>query len=470
MLDRPPFTRYYWNGEAFKEMGGASGDRYTPDELAALATPLRAGTLVADATGLIYGQSDGAGGYTDAASPPAFRLTESTNSSGTKRTRLHGRDATLVPAGENQASISSLFANGELWNNVGLAATVPITASIAGTVMTVTAVGIATNLNGSTLAGAVNRGHFVTGDAGIPAGTHIIFNPSDTGDHGTGTYSLSADCGTIASKTLSLSCVAGVGGVMERVSDTYFGSAGGSADPNSPWVWRLSIKPTHRVTAGHGRALMLGEYMYPRKRYRVEQMLRLHYVSSSGWQTIGSATTIPETMAIAAISPTDVSGFDAATQYVTSGVFSVNYQRGGIRAFMRTPDEEYAIKAGDGFWSWTQNDERYRYDQEDYMYILKGLEPIKLVYEVFFDERMKSEGGKGWLKCWINNRLILDHQGPTLFPAGRLDGLVPPVQARLGMYDVSYPVVADNTLCSTIKSTATERNLHVKYFRVLEMS
>lgn len=215
---------------------------------------------------------------------------------------------------------------------------------------------------------------------------------------------------------------------------------------------------------------MLGEYMYPRKRYRVEQMLRLHYVSSSGWQTIGSATTIPETMAIAAISPTDVSGFDAATQYVTSGVFSVNYQRGGIRAFMRTPDEEYAIKAGDGFWSWTQNDERYRYDQEDYMYILKGLEPIKLVYEVFFDERMKSEGGKGWLKCWINNRLILDHQGPTLFPAGRLDGLVPPVQARLGMYDVSYPVVADNTLCSTIKSTATERNLHVKYFRVLEMS
>ena len=44
---------------------GASGDRYTPAELAALATPLRAGTLVADpTTGIVYGQSDGAGGYT----------------------------------------------------------------------------------------------------------------------------------------------------------------------------------------------------------------------------------------------------------------------------------------------------------------------------------------------------------------------------------------------------------------------
>jgi len=42
---------------------GASGDRYTPVELAALATPLLAGTLVADADGVIYGQSDGAGGY-----------------------------------------------------------------------------------------------------------------------------------------------------------------------------------------------------------------------------------------------------------------------------------------------------------------------------------------------------------------------------------------------------------------------
>ena len=43
---------------------GASGDRYTPAELAALATPLRAGTLVADpTTGIVYGQSDGAGGY-----------------------------------------------------------------------------------------------------------------------------------------------------------------------------------------------------------------------------------------------------------------------------------------------------------------------------------------------------------------------------------------------------------------------
>ena len=42
---------------------GASGDRYTPAELAALATPLRIGTLVADATGKIYGQSDGAGWY-----------------------------------------------------------------------------------------------------------------------------------------------------------------------------------------------------------------------------------------------------------------------------------------------------------------------------------------------------------------------------------------------------------------------
>ena len=42
---------------------GASGDRYTPAELAALATPLLAGTLVADADGVIYGQSDGAGGY-----------------------------------------------------------------------------------------------------------------------------------------------------------------------------------------------------------------------------------------------------------------------------------------------------------------------------------------------------------------------------------------------------------------------
>ena len=42
---------------------GASGDRYTPAELAALATPLRAGTLVAGADGVIYGQSDGAGGY-----------------------------------------------------------------------------------------------------------------------------------------------------------------------------------------------------------------------------------------------------------------------------------------------------------------------------------------------------------------------------------------------------------------------
>ena len=115
-------------------------------------------------------------------------------------------------------------------------------------------------------------------------------------------------------------------------------------------------------------------------------------------------------------------------------------------------------------------DERYNYDQEDYLYILKGLEPIKLVYEVYLDERMKSEGGKGWLKCWINNRLILDHQGPTLFPAGRIDGVVPPVQARFGMYDVSYPVVADNTLCSAVRSTATERNLHVKYFRVLEMA
>lgn len=43
---------------------GASGDRYTPAELAALATPLRAGTLVADpTTGIVYGQSDGAGSY-----------------------------------------------------------------------------------------------------------------------------------------------------------------------------------------------------------------------------------------------------------------------------------------------------------------------------------------------------------------------------------------------------------------------
>jgi hypothetical protein len=405
--------------------------------------------------------------------PPAFRLTESTNSFGTKRTRLHGRDATLVATGENQASISSLFANGELWNNVGLAATVSITASIAGTVMTVTAVGLATNLNGSTLSGAVNRGHYVTGDAGIPAGTHIIYSPSDTGDHGTGTYSLSADCGTIASKTLTLSCttgtgVNGVGGCLERVSDPFFGSAG-SEDADSMNVWRLSIKPTHRVTNGHGRATMLGEYMYPRKRYRVEQMFRIHHASASGWQAIGSATTIPIELALAAMSPTDVSGFDAA-QYVVSGTFSVNYQRGGLRAFMRTPDEEYAVKDVNGFWSWAQVDERYNYDQEDYLYILKGLEPIKLVYEVYLDERMKSEGGKGWLKCWINNRLILDHQGPTLFPAGRIDGVVPPVQARFGMYDVSYPVVADNTLCSTIKSTAAERNLHVKYFRVLEMS
>ena len=46
---------------------GASGDRYTPAELAALATPLRAGTLVADpTTGIVYGQSDGAGGYRSA--------------------------------------------------------------------------------------------------------------------------------------------------------------------------------------------------------------------------------------------------------------------------------------------------------------------------------------------------------------------------------------------------------------------
>ena len=46
---------------------GASGDRYTPAELAALATPLRAGTWVADpTTGVVYGQSDGAGGYTSA--------------------------------------------------------------------------------------------------------------------------------------------------------------------------------------------------------------------------------------------------------------------------------------------------------------------------------------------------------------------------------------------------------------------
>ena len=43
---------------------GASGDRYTPAELAALATPLLAGTWVADpTTGIVYGQSDGAGGY-----------------------------------------------------------------------------------------------------------------------------------------------------------------------------------------------------------------------------------------------------------------------------------------------------------------------------------------------------------------------------------------------------------------------
>lgn len=77
---------------------GASGDRYTPAELAALATPLRAGTLVADpTTGIVYGQSDGAGGYSPLGGVSgSIGFSESKTATGTTATFSNGSQLTAA--------------------------------------------------------------------------------------------------------------------------------------------------------------------------------------------------------------------------------------------------------------------------------------------------------------------------------------------------------------------------------------
>lgn len=414
-----------------------------------------------------------AAAFNSAGAPWAVQ--SNTNYLGTQIVNLEGREEFLLRSDGDKAAVYSVFGDGEQWNNLSLAATVPVTASIAGTQMTVSVVGTATNPNGSTMAGAVNRGHYITGDVGIPADTYVIFDPADTGVHGTGVYTLSADCGSIPLKTLYLSCANGVGGVLERVTDTFMGS-GTTVDIDAKKVWRLSIKPTHRVTVGHGRTSVQSNELAPRKHYRVEALFRFHDSSNGSWQQTSSGVAMMGPVALASISLASTSGFDQTdsmgngVQYANNGMFSVNYNRGSISTVMRNPDEEYAKKQIDGYWSWEDEDRTNQFDQANTMYFMKGYEPIKLVYEFFLDERMTSEGGQGWLKCWINNMMICDYTGPTLYPAGRLDGLVSNAQCRLGMYDVTYASVADNTLCSAVRSTAVERNMDIKYWRVKEIA
>ena len=473
MLDRPPYTRYYWNGSSYTPVSPITW--YTAAQLSALAA---AGTLTPFAT---YVASDDPDRTPQTAKDAYTLIPAAFNSAGTpwsiqtvpsyfgaQPINLEGRQANLLRDDGDKAAILGVFANGEQWNNVPPAASVAITASITDDKLTVSAVGLATNQNGSTLPGAVNRGHYITtSHANLPADTYIVFDPTDTGDHGVGVYTLSAAAtAPIASQAFTLSSAKGIGGVLTRITDSSMGSAV-SVDADAQKVWQLSIKPTHRVTSGHGRAQMAGNPLSARSTSRMEAMFRFQSVIGS-WQFTNSSTSQPS-MAIMAISVMNPAYYDA-NQYVVNGPFAINYNRGALEVIVRTPDEEYAKKQGDGFWNWGDPDRMYRYDQEYYLHYCKGTEPIKVVVEVFLDERMRSEGGRGWLKCWINNRLVTDYFGPTMYPAGRVSGLVDAVQPRLGMYDITYPVAADNTLCSTIRSTATERLMNIKYWRVKEIA
>lgn len=425
MLDRPPFTRYYWNGTEFA-----------------------------------------AGNSSDSTYPVAFSPFESTSYYGTSKGGIHGRELSMIPDGYNLNGFASFIANGEQWNTLPMAATVPITGSIAGTVLTVAAVGIATNPNGTTLAGAVKRGHFITGDVGIPAGTYIMFDPADTGAGSTGTYKLSADCGTIALKAFSLTCADGVGGCLARVTDPYSGP-NTSADTDAQKVWMLTIDPTHRVTLGHGRAILQSGALQLRRRYRAVQQFHMYDQVNAAWQQSNS-TTVEPNMAIISLEQLNASGNDYdANQSVLNGPFAVYYSPGGSLNFaVRTPNENFAKKQVDGFWNWTEGDRNHYFNSRVVRRQMKGTDPVSVTLEFFLDERFISEGGKGWLKAWFNDELVVDYVGPTSHPRGRNTGNAATITYRIGMYDVTYGIVADNTLCSAARSTAIQRNLAIRYANI----
>lgn len=459
---------------------GSAIPTYTSAQLSAMAlagtlTPLA--TYVASDTGDEYRADDASTlrPINNATYPVLSAPMESSSYYGTSVAELDGSHTSLIPPGQNLNGFVNAICNGEQYNNLPVAAVVSITGSIAGTVLTVATVGLATNPNGTTLAGAVKRGHFITGDVGIPAGTYIMFDPADTGAGSTGTYKLSADCGTIALKAFSLTCANGVGGCITRFTDPYIGP-GTTANPNSQKCWLFTIDPTHRVTEGHGRTILQSAALELRKRYRIEAMFRFYDQTTGAWQTSNSTACEPQ-MLIMSLTQLNAGGGDYdvdgsmgyGVQYVGNGPFAVNYSRGVLKFLARAPSEEYAYLAADGYWSWEDFDRNAYFQTNVYEYQLKGANPVAVDMEFFLDERAISEGGKGWLKVWVDRQLLIDYVGRVCYPAGRETGNIGQVLARIGLYDTTYDVVADNTLCSAAKSTAIARNMSVKYFRVKVM-
>ena len=111
-----------------------------------------------------------------------------TNSYGVYKVELLPVATDMVHPDTGNVGWATVHGNGETRTAMTLAGETAFTASIAGTVMTVTAVGLATNPNGSTLAGVLQTGHYLSGN-GILDGTYITSRGTGTGL--TGTYNVS---------------------------------------------------------------------------------------------------------------------------------------------------------------------------------------------------------------------------------------------------------------------------------------
>ena len=212
-----------------------------------------------------------------------------------------------------------------------------------------------------------------------------------------------------------------------------------------------------------------------RKRYRIEAFLHFYDQATGAWQFSNSTTCEPQ-MGIMSLTQLNGGDYDSAgssgaggVQFTDNGPFMISYTRGALRVAVRPPSEQFARLAADGFWVWNDADRVNYFNPHSYEYPLRGNDPVLIEQEFFLDERAISEGGKGWMKVWINRELIVDYVGRVCYPAGRLTGNIGQIVPRLGMYDITFGAVADNTLCSAARSTATQRNLSIKHYSVKVM-
>ena len=373
---------------------------------------------------------------------------------GTYKIELPPSGTSLLHPDTGDSGWAAVHGNGETRTAMTLAGETAFTASISGTVMTVTAVGLATNPNGTTLAGVLQTGHYLSGN-GISAGTYITSRGTGTGL--TGTYNVN-NSQTVASGACLASHRLGVGGVWDRYLDTFSGD--GSSE-GSRYCWRATINPAHIVTNGRPRANIQSHSLELYRWYRYELSFRLHQHDTNGW---ANDTVAPVVTGICGITQ-DSAGYGAG-QNVTSGPLGIVLRGARLYPLIRGIEAGMGSADQGGYINWDTGDQAFITENWPLQTVC-GLKYHEISMEFFLDPRDIRSGGQGQISVTFDKKPWFTWRGPTCYPNASTTLVPGNVQVWAGLYETSAGPLATGTLNSAVPSCSIERSVNYRFPRLM---